>query len=196
MEGRTLPNYRRAYVPGGLVFLTVVTYRRAPILDGPVNVARLRQALGQVMREAPFRILAAVVLPDHAHFLWLLPQGDADYSRRVGRMKVLFTRSLPGRGVSRLGVSRSRHRHRESDVWQRRFWEHTVESEEELEGLMDYIHYNPVRHGLTLCPHLWPYSSFGRWVRAGLYPEHWGCCCDGGTSTLNLGLGCDEMAGE
>jgi len=75
-------------------------------------------------------------------------------------MKVLFTRSLPGRGVISPGVNRSRHRHRESDVWQRRFWEHTVESEEQFERLMEYIHYNPVRHGLTSCPHLWPYSSF------------------------------------
>ena len=149
--GITLPNYRRAYVPGGTVFLTLVTYRRTPILDGPDNVARLRRAIGQVMRDAPFRIPAAVVLPDHAHFLWALPRGEADYPRRVGRVKVLFTRSLPSRGVASLGVSPSRHRHRESDVWQRRFWEHTVEGEEEFEALMDYIHYNPVRHGLTSC---------------------------------------------
>ncbi len=81
-EGSTLPNDRRAYVPGGIVFLTIVTYRRTPILDGPDNVARLRRALGQVMREAPFRIPAAVVLPHHAHFLWSLPRGDADYPRR------------------------------------------------------------------------------------------------------------------
>ena len=111
-------------------------------------------------------------------------------------MKVLFTRSLPGRGAASPAVSRSRHRHRESDVWQRRFWEHTVESEEEFEALMDYIHYNPVRHGLSSCPHLWPSSSFGRWVRAGQYPEHWGCCCDVQTSVLFSGMGPDEMAGE
>ncbi|WP_165243782.1 REP-associated tyrosine transposase [Paludisphaera soli] len=191
-----MPNYRRAYVPGGTVFLTVVTYRRAPILDGPANVARLRQALGQVMCETPFRIPAAVVLPDHAHFLWSLPRGDADYSRRVGRMKVLFTRSLQGRGVASVGTSRSRHRHRESDVWQRRFWEHTVESEEEFEALMEYIHYNPVRHGLTSCPHLWPYSSFDRWVQAGLYPKHWGCSCDGRTPVLKPNQQVEEIAGE
>ena len=94
-----MPNYRRAYVPGGTVFLTVLTYRREPVLAGRDNVARLRTALRQVMREAPFRIPAAVVLPDHAHFLWSLPRGDADDPRRVGRMKALFTRSLPGRGV-------------------------------------------------------------------------------------------------
>jgi putative transposase len=191
-----LPDYRRAYVPGGTVFLTLVTYRREPILDGPDNVARLRQAIRQVMRGAPFRIPAGVVLPDHAHFLWTLPRGDADYPRRVGRMKVLFTRSLPGRGVASLEVSRSRHRHRESDVWQRRYWEHTVDSEEEFESVMDYIHYNPVRHRLTSCPHLWPYSSFSRWVQAGLYTEDWGCCCDGRTPVLSPLIGLDEMTGE
>ena len=111
-------------------------------------------------------------------------------------MKVLFTRSLPGRGVASLGVSPSRHRHRESDVWPRRFWEHTVESEEEFEALMDDIHDNPVRHGLTSCPHLWPYSSFRRWVRAGLYPEDWGCCGNGRTPALSSAIVADEMAGE
>lgn len=191
-----MSNYRRAYTPGGTVFLTLVTYRRMPILDGPDNVARLRGAIGQVMRDAPFRIPAAVVLPDHAHFLWALPRGDADYSRRVGRMKVLFTRSLAGRGVASPGVSPSQHRRRESDVWQRRFWEHTVEGEEEFEALMDYIHYNPVRHGLASCPHLWPYSSFSRWVHAGLYPDCWGCCCDGRKPILPPGVGVGEMAGE
>ena len=112
-----MPNYRRAYVPGGTVFLTVVTDRRAPILHGTDNVARLRRALAQVMREAPFRILAAVVLPDHAHFLWSLPRGDADYSRRVGRMKVLFTRSLSGRGVASASVSTTAADHPFTDVF-------------------------------------------------------------------------------
>src|SRR3954452_6264440 len=85
LRGRgPVPNYRRAYVPGGTVFLTVVTYRRRPTLAGPAAVSRLRRALRQVMRETPFSVPAAVVLPDHAHFLWALPRGNADYSRRVG----------------------------------------------------------------------------------------------------------------
>lgn len=191
-----MPNYRRAYVPGGIVFLTVVTHRREPTLDGPDNVERLRQAIERVMRDAPFRIPAAVVLPDHAHFLWALPRGDADYSSRVGRMKVLFTRSLPGRGGAGPSVSPSRRRHRESDVWQRRFWEHTVADEDEFGRLMNYIHYNPVRHGLTSCPHLWPYSSFGRWVRAGLYDERWGCRCDGSTPSPMGSVEAEEIIGE
>jgi putative transposase len=191
-----MANYRRAYVPGGTVFLTVVTYRRQPALAERGDVARLRQALRQVMREAPFRIPAAVVLPDHAHFLWSLPPGDSDYSRRVGRMKVLFTRSLPDRGVAAADVSRSRQRHRESDVWQRRFWEHTVDDEVEFEDLLNYIHFNPVKHGLAACPHRWPFSSFSRWARAGLYPAHWGCCCDGRTPTLPGSATLGDMAGE
>jgi putative transposase len=191
-----MANYRRAYVPGGTVFLTVVTYRRQPALAERGDVARLRQALRQVMREAPFRIPAAVVLPDHAHFLWSLPPGDSDYSRRVGRMKVLFTRSLPGRGVAAADVSRSRQRHRESDVWQRRFWEHTVGDEAEFEDLLNYIHFNPVKHGLAACPHRWPFSSFGRWARAGLYPAHWGCSCDGRTPTLPGSATLGDMVGE
>jgi putative transposase len=190
-----VPSYRRAHVPGGTFFLTVVTYRRRPILSSPGQVGRLRRALRQVMREAPFRIPAAVVLPDHAHFLWSLPPGDTDYSRRVGRMKVLFTRSLRGHEAPRPAVCDSRRKHRESDVWHRRFWEHTIGDEGDLERHLDYIHYNPVKHGLASCPHLWPYSSFPRWVRAGLYPGDWGCRCDGRQPVLPV-ISCDGLGGE
>jgi putative transposase len=172
-----VPNDRRAYVPGGTVVLTVVTYRRRPTLAGPAAVARLRRALRQVMREAPFAVPAAVVLPDHAHFLWALPRGDADDSRRVGRMNLLFTRALRGPGSARRAPTDSRRRHRESDVWHRRFWGHTIADEDDFERHVDYIHDNPVKHGLVTCPHLWPFSSFGRWVAAGHYPAGWGCCC-------------------
>jgi putative transposase len=166
-----MPDYRRAYIPGGTYFLTVATYRRRPMLSGPVAVGRLRRALGAVREEAPSLIPAAVVLPDHVHFLWTLPRGDADFSRRVGRMKLLFTRSTRGRGAPRLAPSESRRRHRESDVWQRRFWEHAIEDEADFERHLDYLHFNPVKHGLVSCPHLWPYSSFSRRVRTGLDPE-------------------------
>ena len=191
-----MPNYRRAYVPGGTVFLTIVTYRREPLLEGQENMGLLRRALRQVVREAPFRVPAAVVLPDHVHFLWCLPRGDADYSRRVGRMKVLFTRSLRGAGAPVTGVSQSRLTHRESDVWNRRFWEHTIEDEGDFERHLDYIHYNPVKHGLVSCPHLWPFSSFLRWARAGLYPEEWGCCCEGRRPVPPGLIRLDGVAGE
>lgn len=172
-----MPNYRRAYVAGGTVFLTIVTYNRRPILAGRAEVAHLRRALQVVMEEAPFIIPAAAVLPDHTHFLWTLPRGDADYSRRVGRMKTLFTKAYRGADANRSVTSDSRRRHRESDVWQSRFWEHTIVDEADFERCLDYIHHNPVKHGLVTCPHLWPFSSFNRWVVAGQYPEGWGCTC-------------------
>jgi putative transposase len=170
-----MSDYRRAYVPGGTFFLTLVTYDRTPLFTTPERVEQLRAALNCVMQESPFTIPAAVVLPDHIHFLWTLPAGDTDYSRRVGRMKVLFTRSLHHELSPEAGDSRRKHR--ESDIWQRRFWEHTIADEDDFERHLDYIHYNPVKHKLVPCAHVWPYSSFARWVRAGRYEAEWGCCC-------------------
>ena len=173
-----MSKYRRANEPGGMFFLTIVTYERKAIFSEPEQVELLRSALKKVKDKSPFRILAAVVLPDHMHFLWSLPRGDTDFSSRVGRMKVLFTRSLGQNAHSRSGPNASRRKHRESDVWQRRFWEHTIRDDEDFERHLDYIHYNPVKHGFVTCPHLWPYSSFARWLRDGHYTKEWGCCCD------------------
>jgi len=86
-----MPDYRRAYTPGEAIFLTLVTFNRRPIFAEPDNVKRLRRAAATVKAEMPFDITAAVVLPDHIHFVWTLPQGDDNYSKRVGRLKVLFT---------------------------------------------------------------------------------------------------------
>ncbi len=191
-----MPNYRRAYVPGGTFFLTIVTYDRRPIFGESENVARLRRALKQVTREYPFDFRAAVVLPDHVHFLWSLPRGDTSFSRRVGRMKVLFTRALRGRHAVPTDFRASRRKHRESDVWQRRFWEHTIDDEDDFEQHLNYIHYNPVKHGLVACPHLWPHSSFRRWVRNGLYPEDWGCRCGGRHVALPEMVHLDDVTGE
>lgn len=191
-----MPNYRRADEPGGTFFLTVVTHRRAPILGGEEDVADLRRALAQVMRDEPFDVLAAVILPDHAHFLWSLPSGDSEYSRRVGRMKVGFTRLRRARSPRPAPLGRSHKKHRESGLWQRRFWEHTIRDENDLELHLNYIHYNPVKHGLVTCPHLWPYSSFGRWVRRGLYPEDWACRCNGRAPVVPVLAPLHEQTGE
>jgi putative transposase len=191
-----MPEYRRAYVAGGTYFLTVVTHRRAPILGGAEDVADLRRAVAEVKRKDPFEVVAAVVMPDHAHFLWSLPGGDTSYSRRVGRMKVGFSRHRQARSGRPAGLGPSGHRHRESGLWQRRFWEHTIRDENDLERHLDYIHWNPVKHGLATCPHVWPYSSFKTWVRRGLYPEDWGCRCDGRTPTVPDLAALEERAGE
>ena len=165
--------------PGGTFFLTWVTYQRRPLLRSAENLARFRLAVSDVRQRHPFEILAAVILPDHVHFLWELPPGDGDFSKRVGLIKTRLTRSLDATERGAAPVSGSRRRHRESSVWQRRFWEHTIRDERDFEAHMDYIHYNPVRHELAACPHAWRYSSFHRWVREGRYDADWACCCDG-----------------
>jgi putative transposase len=179
-----MPDYRRFLVPGGTYFFTLATYQRRPLFARPENVELLRAAVATVQRESPFNFLAAVVLPDHLHFLWTLPPGDQNYSKRIGRLKVFFTKSLPG--LKSPAHSVSRQKHRESEVWQRRFWEHTIDDASELEAYMAYIHFNPVKHGLVPCPHLWPASSFSKWVANGLYEPGWGCCCRGASRPMDI----------
>jgi putative transposase len=137
----------------------------------------LRNAIGVVRQEMPFEIVAAVILPDHMHFLWALPSGDDSYSKRIGRMKVHFTREFRGIGARPRNTSKSRQKHCESDVWQRRFWEHTVRDEHDFDRHFDYIHYNPVKHGLVSCPHQWKWTSFHRWVERRVCDHNWGCNC-------------------
>jgi len=179
-----VPDYRRYLVPGGTYFFTLTTYQRRPLFARPENVELLRAAIATIRRESPFDFLAAVVLPEHLHFLWTLPPGDQNYSKRIGRIKVCFTKSLPG--LESPVRSASRQKHRERDVWQRRFWEHTINDVDELEAYLAYIHFNPVKHGLVSCPHLWPASSFAKWVAAGLYEAEWGCCCRGTRRPIDL----------
>ncbi len=170
-----MSDYRRAYTPGGTIFLTLVTFNRRPIFADPENVQRLRCAAAAVKAEMPFEVTAAVILPDHLHFLWTLPLGDGNYSKRVGRLKVLFTRALRGKHLLPQDVSISRQKHRESDVWQRRFWEHTIRDEADWIRHLNYLHYNPVKHGLVRCPHEWEFSSFRWFVQQGMYEADWGC---------------------
>ncbi len=174
-----MPNYRRVYIPGGIYFLTLVTYCRRPLFKNPDNIALLRAAIALVQVKKPFKILAAVVLPDYLHFVWQLPPNDSDYSQRISRLKVLFTRAFKANHLTSSPVSASRLKHRESDVWQRRFWEHTIQDEADLHQYLDYVHYNPVKHGLVSCPHLWKYSSFAQWISKGRYVQDWGCICSG-----------------
>jgi putative transposase len=190
-----VPEYRRADTPGGSIFLTLITYDREKLFLIPENINKLRQACSAMMKEKPFTIDAAVILPEHIHFLWTLPSDDRDYSYRVGRMKVLFTRALRGANNLPDDVCESRRKHRESDVWQRRFYEHTIRDEVDLRKHLDYLHFNPVKHGLVKCVHDWEYSSFHRGVRRGEYDVGWGCQCGDNifmpqvASLMNLEMG-------
>ena len=164
-----MPDYRRNRVPGGTYFFTVNQLdRRRRLLIEHIEV--LRSAMRGVRNRQPFHIDAWVVLPDHLHCLWTLPPGDTDYSGRWRAIKKAFSKALP-ETESLSEVRRARH---ERGIWQRRFWEHTIRDERDYAAHMDYVHFNPVRHGWVTRVADWPYSSFHRLVRAGVYPGDWG----------------------
>jgi putative transposase len=168
-----MSDYCRYFVPGGTYFFTVVTERRSRLFADEAA----RRLLGEAMRECrlryPFEIAAIVLLPEHLHALWTLPTGDDVYSLRWRRIKREFTRAWLQCGGAEAERSPARLRERRRGVWQRRFWEHTIRDESDLEAHFDYIHYNPVKHGLVRRPQDWPWSSFQRWVREGHYSLDW-----------------------
>jgi putative transposase len=159
--------YRRNLVPGGTFFFTVTLADRhaCTLVD---HVSALRSAFQVTRDERPFTINAIVVLPDHVHTIMTLPSHDADFAGRWRRIKSLFTR----RAIA-AGVTAERNEKGEYSLWQRRFWEHTIRDEEDLVRHVDYIHFNPVKHGLVARVCEWPYSSFHRYVRRGLLPQDW-----------------------
>jgi len=160
-----MPMYRRNYVPGGTYFFTVVTEARAPLFAKGTDRVRLRAAFKSVLAEHPVSIEAFVLLPDHLHTIWTLPDGVQDYSLRWGLIKERFTRSFPVGGGREAAHSASRRKHRERSVWQKRFWEHTVRDEDDFERCFNYIHWNPVKHGLVERVIDYPWSSFHKYVR-------------------------------
>jgi putative transposase len=163
-----MTNYRRNIVPGGSYFFTVnLADRQSALLTD--NIASLRSAFRYARGRHLFTIDAIVVLPDHLHAIWTLPEGDADYSLRWRLIKSAFSRILPS--GERLSTSRSRKAER--GIWQRRYWEHTLRDETDVARHMDYIHFNPVKHGYVARVRDWPHSSFHRMVRMGVYPDDW-----------------------
>jgi len=161
--------YRRIREPGGTYFFTVVLADRSSTLLVD-HIDTLRQAFRQARAAMPFRLEAAVVLPEHLHCIWTLPANDADYPRRWQYIKAGFTRKIP----SQSGRSASRIKKGERNIWQRRYWEHLIRDEHDLQRHLDYIHYNPIRHGLVSSAQDWPYSSFRRYVARGIYAIDWG----------------------
>jgi putative transposase len=133
------------------------------------HIDQFRVAYRTVQRRHPFRTEAIVVLPDHLHCIWQLPSGDSDLGTRWGLIKSTFSRRIPG-GER---ISDSRRSRGERGLWQRRFWDHQIRDDLDLARHVDYIHYNPVKHGHVLTPCLWPHSSFHRFVELGLYPADW-----------------------
>lgn len=164
-----MPNYRRFRVPGGTYFFTVnLLNRRSDLLVS--NIDALRAAVREMRADRPFDIDAWVVLPEHIHCVITLPPEDFDFSNRFKSMKMRFSGAIPAM-ESRSPVRAKRG---ERGIWQRRFWEHVIRDNNDYARHLDYVHYNPVKHGYVKRVRDWPYSTFHRWVAAGLYPLNWG----------------------
>lgn len=167
-----MPNYRRNYVPGGAYFFTVVTGGRRPLFTDPSARRYLRDAIRRVRINHPFQIVAIVLLPDHLHTVWELPKGDSDYSLRWAKVKGYFTQRFGA--IGSVNTALRRPDRNERDVWQPRFWEHTCRDATDVKRCVDYIHWNPVKHGLVRRVPDYPFSSFHRFLRLGEYPSDWG----------------------
>ena len=161
--------YIRAHQSGGCYFFTVNLAERHNNDLLVRHISELRAAFHKVRDAHPFSIEAMVVVPDHLHSLWRLPPDDDDYPLRWRLIKANFSRSI-AHGER---ISKSRLRKGERGIWQRRYWEHTIRDERDFQNHMDYIHYNPVKHGYVQATKAWPYSSFHCWVKRGVYPVDW-----------------------
>lgn len=163
-----MSRYRRSLVGGGTFFFTVtLADRRSTLLIEQIE--RLRAVYARVQRKHPFETVAICVLPDHLHAVWALPTDDADFSLRWSLIKAGFSRGL----AASVRRSESKMVKREKGLWQRRFWEHQIRGELDFQRHVDYIHFNPVKHGHVVRVTDWPYSSFHRYVERGIYPLDW-----------------------
>jgi putative transposase len=168
-----MPQYRRAIVPGGTFFFTVaILERRRRLLTEHID--HLRASFQAARQRRPFTVEAIVILPDHLHCIWTLPPGDADFSTRWHDIKARFAAQIP-KGES---LSERRLKKGERGIWQRRFWEHVIRDEGDYARHVDYIHYNPVKHGHVDRVADWPYSSFHRYVQRGVYDLDWAAADD------------------
>jgi putative transposase len=163
-----MPDYRRANVAGGTFFFTVtLADRDSDLLTKEIE--RLRRIYADAAKRRPFETIAICILPDHLHAIWSLPADDADFARRWNLIKGGFSRGLPATTRSSSKVAK-----REKGIWQRRYWEHVIRNDADLARHIDYIHFNPVKHGLVTRVAEWPYSSFHRYVKRGDLPVDWG----------------------
>jgi putative transposase len=164
-----MARYRRTGIEGGTFFFTIaLADRSSDLLSREID--RLRSAYRSVRTRFPFETIAICILPDHIHAMWSLPDGDRDFSTRWMLIKSGFSRGLPP-ADSR---SSSKIAKREKGIWQRRYWEHAIRDDRDFERHVDYIHYNPVKHGLVSRVADWPHSSFHHFVERGILPLDWG----------------------
>ena len=169
-----MSDYRRVYLPGGMYFFTVVTFRRQRFLIDDDVRAALREGIQFTRQSKPFEIVAWVLLPDHLHCIWRLPPDDTDFSSRWSIIKRIVTQRCGERLNRPEWLNARRRKRQQGTLWQHRFWDHLIRDEDDFNQHMDYIHWNPVKHGFASKVDDWPYSSFHRLVRRGWYDENWG----------------------
>ena len=161
--------YKRLRIEGGCYFFTVNLATRSGNDLLIREIGALREAFRQTRADRPFEIDAIVILPDHLHAIWQMPPDDDDFSTRWRLIKSRFSQRID----SIEEISASRLKKGERGIWQRRFWEHAIRDERDYTNHLDYIHYNPVKHGHSERVADWPHSSFHRWVERGVYPMNW-----------------------
>lgn len=164
-----MTTYRRDRTSGATWFFTLALANRSSnlLVD---RVGQLRAAFRYAHQRHPWRIEAIVVLPDHLHAICTLPEGDHDYAVRWRLIKTEFSRALPKDEP----ISNSRQAKAERGIWQRRYWEHRIRDDLDFARHVDYIHFNPYKHGYVSRVVDWPWSSFHRYVQEGLLPSDWG----------------------
>jgi len=166
--------YRRANTPGATYFFTVnLADRKSHLLVEQIDL--LRDVIRKVRQSHPFDIIAMVVLPEHLHAIWRLPEKDTDFPLRWSLIKAAFSRALPKTEA----IRHSRKMKRERGIWQRRYWEHQIRDDDDLEKHVAYVHFNPVKHGYVEKAVDWPYSSMHREVARGNLNESWGYSDEG-----------------
>ena len=167
-----MPNYKRIYEQGYSYFITIVTHKRNPVLTK--NISLLKAAFKQAKTKYAFIIEAVVVLPDHIHMI-ITPQDAREYPKIIRSIKEYFSKRCDPSFYSHLTQSPSREKRGNKPVWQKRYYEHTIRDEKDFKTRLDYIHYNPVKHGFVQRAKDWKYSSFDKFVKKGWYDENW---CD------------------
>jgi putative transposase len=197
-----MPEYRRVIISGGTYFFTVVTRDRLHLLICEEVRQALREGIQEVRQSLPFFIEAWVLLPDHLHTIWTLPKGDANYQARWAIIKRTVTKHCLPKVLNEKPINMVRKTHptfpdntlspsmqkrKEGGFWQRRYWEHSIRDEEDFHRHLDYLHWNPVKHGYVKNPIHWPYSSLHRLIAQGMYPSNWGGSGADDYSTDNFG---------
>jgi len=164
-----MPNYIRSKFEGGYYSFTVVTYRRRKLFLHELARKCLREAIDETKARYPYESVASCLLPEHLHCVWKLPGGDADFSIRWSMVKARFSQRYLKLDGHQGPLSPSRRRKGEAGLWQRRFWEHQIRDERDLQRHVDYVHYNPVKHGLVRQVVDWPWSTYHRYLKEGFY---------------------------